>query len=105
MLFLRAKPAAAGVGAPSAAERRGDRRAGEQLFEIGLPLGNLRDARGQAPRRAVALDRRVGGQPMRAQRAGEAVANLARQARQPRRGQLFGSEFQEKFTIHMFWQG
>ena len=76
------------------AERRGDRRAGQQLFEIGLPLGNLRDAGGQPPGRAVAFDRRVGGQPMRAQRAVEAVANLPRQTRQPRRGQLFSSEFQ-----------
>ena len=74
-----------GCGGRSAvgAERRRDRRAGQQLLEIGLPLGDLRDAGGQTPRRAVTLDRRVGKQPMRPQRAVQTIANLPRQARQP----------------------
>ena len=79
---------------PSGTKRRGDGRPGQQLFEIGLALGDLRDARGQATRRAVALDRRVGQQSMRAQRAVKTVANLARQARQPRRRHLFGADFE-----------
>ena len=83
------------------AERRGDRRAGHQLFEIGLPLGDLRDAGGQPPGRAVAFNRRIRDQPVRSQRAVEAVPNLPGQDRQPRCGQLFSSEFQQKFAIHV----
>ncbi len=92
-------------GLASRVKRGGNRGTHEQLLEIGLPLRNFRDARGQPSRRAVALDRRVGRKPMRAHGAVQTVADLPGQPGQPRRRHFFGPYFQEQFTFHLLSRG
>ena len=81
---------------------RSHRRPGDELVEIGLALGNFRDARRQPSRCAVAFNRRVGQQPARPERAVETVPDLLRQAREPRGGQFFSTDFEQHFPFHRY---
>ena len=82
------------------AECRRHRRPGDELFEIGLPLGNLARPHRQAPRRAEGFDRLVDRQPRFLQPRLEHLAELRRQARQPAGRNLFGADLEEQFAIH-----
>src|SRR5215213_10712335 len=92
-VVLAREPCGGGGRSAVSCERGSNGRTGEQLLEIGLPFGDLRNAGGEPPRRAVALDGCIRRQPVRTQRGREAVADLPRQSRQPRGWQLFGSNF------------
>ena len=100
MLYLAREPDCGRRRRAIGAERRGNRRTGEQLFEIGLTFGDFRDARRQPTRGAVAFDRRVGQQPVRPERGFQPVMDLSRQTRQPGRRQFFRSDFKEQLAFH-----
>ncbi len=82
-------------------DRRGDGRSHDQVFQVGLPLGQARHARGQAPGRAVGFDRRAAGQAQALQARGQMLAGLLRQARQPAGRHLLAAEFDQQFAVHV----
>ena len=81
------------------AEARRNRRAVDQILEIGLPLGETGDPDRQPPRRAVGFGRRLRRQAVRAQLGEDDLANLVRQAGQPAGRQLLASDFEQQFPI------
>ena len=82
------------------AECRRHRRPGDELFEIGLPLGDPSGTHRQPARRAEGLNRLVDGQPRFLQLRLEHLPDLRRQARQPTGGNLFGADFEQELPIH-----
>ena len=98
--YFLAKPTAAGVGCAVRLERGRHRRPGDQLLEVGLPLGELGDARRQPPRRAVALGGRVGRQPELLETRVEVRGELRGQAGQPARRNLLAADLDQQLAIH-----
>ena len=76
-------------------ERRRYRRPRHDLLEVLLALGDLREAGGETPRRAVGLDRRPGRNAVLLEARLEPFTELTRQTREPRRGQLFDADFDQ----------
>jgi hypothetical protein len=77
-----------------------DGRTGDQFLMIGLPLGQLRDTRGQPARRAVALRGCVGVETRVLEARVEMRRQLPRQSRQPAGRNLLAADFDEQFAIH-----
>ena len=81
-------------------EGRGDGRPQEQFLEVGLPIGDVRDAHREAPRRAVGLDGRFGLEAQGLHPGRGRLANLRRQRGQPAGRNLLAAEFDEQLAIH-----
>ena len=69
------------------------RSTGHDLLEVLLPLGDLREPRGQAARGAEGLDRRPGRDAGLFEARLELFGELTGQARHPRGGELFDADF------------
>src|SRR5262249_34799373 len=81
-------------------ERRARRRPRHNLFELGLPLRQARDACRQPPGRAETLDGRPRRETILLQSSLEVAADLARQARQPACGNLLAPDLNQQLAIH-----
>ena len=97
---LAREPGGGGRGLAVGLERGGGGRPHEQLFEVGLALGDAGDAHRQAPRRAVGLDGRLDLEAQVLHPRGGRLANLGRQRGQPAGGNLLAAEFDEQLAIH-----
>jgi hypothetical protein len=95
-----ANPSPAGVGFPSGPTAADTGGTADRLLEILLPFRDLPDARGQAARRAVALDWRTGADAEFGQPGTKPLGELPRQTRQPRRRQLLDADFEQELSIH-----
>ena len=82
------------------AKCRRHRRAGNRLVEVFLTLRDVRDANRQPSRRAEAFDRRTWSNTELGESRREAIGELARQLRHPRRRQFFDADLDEEFSIH-----
>ena len=80
-------------------ERGGNGRTGDELLEVALALGELRDSRGQAARRAVRFSGPFARQPEFLQTRVEVTSELRSQARQPARGDLLAADLDEQLAV------
>jgi hypothetical protein len=99
-MFLR-EAERRGAGLAVLAKRRRYGRARNGFFEVVLPLGDSRDARRQASRRAETLNRRARRNPQFAQPRLDTFGNLAREGRQPRGRQFLDANLDEKLSVHI----
>jgi hypothetical protein len=78
----------------------GNRRARDELLEIGLALSELGDADRESPGCAVRLGGRLGREPFLVQLGDQHLADLLSEARQPACRNLLAADFEQQFTVH-----
>ena len=82
--------------------RRRGRWPGHQLLEVSLPLGDSDDARGEAPRRAVGLARRIARQSRLFETRVHVPRHLRGEPRQPACRNLLAADFDQQLPIHRY---